>query len=848
MKKTFLTRLLTVILSAALLFEFVVFGSGRPNSVAVDASPKTIEMKYRFDTFPEAVDEKENTDVLSRIDTDEDDLSIIKYYIGRDECKMIAFPYNVKYVDVNGITKDKSNKLVSTGEGYVNPDNDISSFFPSSAYNGVTVTGLGHTFTLLPVSDYLSETEVICDGETVKYTGVFGEGTELVYRATFTGNKSDIVLTSPSDVREFKFSFESETLEVGLSEAGYSVFDGETVICDFGALAITDSAGHSTYGVMGYDGGIITVSIPAEFAEDPSIVYPVTVDPQIIFRTDSQYGSVNIITSQLMSTRTATGGDVLNDVALMLGHLTQTKYNTVAVQFPHLKNLLTGLDGTVSSVKFRIYRTVQYTGTVATTIVANPITTGWNTGYYNDTAYSNLFYANTTAYQATSSLPANASASGSNLFDISAIADKWKQGNYTSGTKVNGICLKLLATTDTIGFHGANTATSSKMPQLIINYTMPATASGIIENGIYIFSPFTSDTTVSQYHMAKTSDSTTALKAGSVFEQNYPLSSGKISYIHDTAQLFQITAAANGIGYAIKCLGNGKFLTYSSSSLSYSTSEDTSLMYTTNWYITKVGSRYMLSTYWNSYIECTSPSTLNSNVKTRIVTETVAPYWDLTMYMLGVEHRGQPSWTTCGPTSVWMVLNYFGVNLAGVGMRNPDNINHGTNEYIYYASILGGYNEYIQEVGQACSGYYAGYGCEQVCAAINHYYPGHYTNWASPSIPSTYSYSDMRNIVEYNIQENYPIVAMISVSDCSSLPFTNNVPEHFVVVCGLYTDVSGTERVVLADSYPTSDPTFIDYFPNHYRNPAYAYVDMPLSDLWGITLYRSFICNYYSIP
>ena len=85
-----------------------------------------------FEKFPEVVSSDDNELRVMRLDSADDDLSVIKYYIGDGKCEEILFPMPVKYVDSDNTVRDKSNKLEEKESGFYNPNNDIRTIFPSS--------------------------------------------------------------------------------------------------------------------------------------------------------------------------------------------------------------------------------------------------------------------------------------------------------------------------------------------------------------------------------------------------------------------------------------------------------------------------------------------------------------------------------------------------------------------------------------------------------------------------------------------------------------------------------------------------------------------------------------------
>lgn len=580
--------------------------------MSVCAEETEAKQKYDFVEFPEAVNAEELKSVLARIDTDEDKLNSIKYYLGKNQCQMLLFPYDVKFADSEGVVKDKSNKLYATERGFENKDNNIVSFFPNDLESGIKTTVEGHELYVIPQSNQIGTQRAILEDNTITYKSVFGEDVDLCYKATFTGNKSDILINSPVEQNEFSFTVISKTLSLSQNDQGCAIFYGKDKICDFGNVLIYDAIGQTALGSIDACGDTFTVVAPKEFMDSPDTVYPVTIDPALIFASASSYGESFIVTSYMESTNLGTGGTLSNKASLRLGYLTNTKYYRIVVQFPFLKAFLDNFDFDISSVSFSLARAAQYPGTTNTTVYAYALTVGWDTGVLmNSTTYTTLFNSGNSLYCATSNMKANASASGRNGFNITTIVNQWKNGYFLTNNKVNGLNIRFNSTSNPLTFfHGATTATPNKMPQLTINYTY----SYDFQEGIYMLSPYSSLTGASPYNLTCTSNTSSALQSGSISTQNYPSTNpGYISYIHNTAQLFRIKRATYGNGYTIQCLGNGKYLTQSNTSASYSPTEDHQLFHT-NWYILPVGEKFYITSFWDAFLTCDTPVSANGNV------------------------------------------------------------------------------------------------------------------------------------------------------------------------------------------------------------------------------------------
>lgn len=762
----------TVFIAIVILLN--LFGFISPN-VSFSAEKGEIP-KYDFVEFPEVVESEELKNVIARIDTDEDELNSIKYYLGKDQCQMLLYPYDVKYADSEGVLKDKSNKLYVTERGFENKDNNIVTLFPNYLKTGIKTSVGRHEISVIPKSSYVGGQKAILQNDTVVYKSVFGDEVDLCYRATFTGNKSDIIVNAPVEQNEFSFTVLSKTLALSQSDQGCAIFYGKDKICDFGNVLIYDAIGQTALGSINACGDTFTVVAPKEFMDSPDTVYPVTIDPALVFAAASSYGENFIVTSYMESTKLGYGGTLANESELRLGYLTNSKYYRIVVQFPFLKTFLDNFEYDISSVYFSLFRAAQYPGTTNTKVYAYALTVGWNTGVsMNSTTYSTLFNSGNSLYSATSNMKANASASGGNGFNITTIVNQWENGYFLTNNKVNGLNIRFNSTSNPLTFfHGATTATPNKMPQLTINYTY----SYDFQEGIYMLSPYSSLTGASPYNLTCTSNTSSALQSGSISTQNYPSTNpGYISYIHNTAQLFRIKRATYGNGYTIQCLGNGKYLTQSNTSASYSPTEDHQLFHT-NWYILPVGEKFYITSFWDAFLTCDTPVSANGNV---YVSQSGTPepvYWNLKLYMLDVEHFIQETGDTCGPCSAKTVLNYLGVDVSNLSDLE-----------------IKAKGEYLQGPR---------FGREHILKVINYYaqissYDYHdYDSWTSAA------YED----ITYSLNAGMPVVLNNHINTVTA-PFKYTVGGHFLVLVGSYSD-SITTHFVLCDPHfltaPGSNP------------------------------------------
>lgn len=202
---------------------------------------------------------------VNRLWEQEEDLNTVIFQ-NRDGSKTLYyFDYAVKYVDENGVVRDKK-KLLSgdiaepslvEDYGYVNADNDIQTYFPKTLDrdNSVVLTYGEYRIEMAPMHRVKAPLmvaaglqvavrpgeqqtsglrEIMLEAQTapavkkqtdtgqtterpsdvVEYAGIFGEGTLLRYTPTFEGYKEDLILAGPEAGNRFTFVVDAGGLQV----------------------------------------------------------------------------------------------------------------------------------------------------------------------------------------------------------------------------------------------------------------------------------------------------------------------------------------------------------------------------------------------------------------------------------------------------------------------------------------------------------------------------------------------------------------------------------------------------------------------------------------------------------
>ena len=191
---------------------------------------------------------------VNRLWEQEEDLNSIVFQ-NRDGTKtMYYYNYPVKYKDVNGKIRDKSNKISQTSGGdYTNAENDINTYFPKklNRNKGIELKFGEYVVEMAPnikgnsgASRQTGHNKYFDPTGYVQYPNVFDESISLRYTPTFEGYKEDIVLSKYAGINEFSFRLYTDGLSLVMNEDGtYYLIDplSGVVKTQIGDLVVYDS-------------------------------------------------------------------------------------------------------------------------------------------------------------------------------------------------------------------------------------------------------------------------------------------------------------------------------------------------------------------------------------------------------------------------------------------------------------------------------------------------------------------------------------------------------------------------------------------------------------------------------
>lgn len=270
------------------------------------------------DDIPEGISAEQITEKahVNRLREQEKDLKTVIFQ--NKSGSKTAYYYNkpVKYLDENGEIKDKSTdisaaiKKLSRQYAYTALENDVKSYFPHRAGNGVKMSFGEYEISFYPLSTNVStaltgqKTETLSGAESdlrerVIYDGVFGESTRLQYTPCLEGLKEDIVLLEYTGKNIFRFVYNTDGLMLTEQNGTLVIVDPTTdkKVGSFGKIISYDANGKSSLGTLSVaevranEEYVVTVTVDEAFLSDSTTAYPVYVDPTVrvwLYDTDTE--------------------------------------------------------------------------------------------------------------------------------------------------------------------------------------------------------------------------------------------------------------------------------------------------------------------------------------------------------------------------------------------------------------------------------------------------------------------------------------------------------------------------------------------------------------------------------
>lgn len=206
---------------------------------------------------------------------------------------------NVKYVDKNGIVREKDVSLKSKVGGFGIVQSDIELLIPTNPAHGIDFEYSGFAIKLTP-QGLTSVASAVQSNNSIVYDEAYGENTKLVYTPMLSGVKEDIVLNGYTANPNYTFTLETDGLFVHNNDGSYYLADSDKTepIFYLGEILIYDAVGKPSVGTMTVSAIIegekylLTVTADSDFLSDPTTMYPVTIDPSITVSDSTTTGSI----------------------------------------------------------------------------------------------------------------------------------------------------------------------------------------------------------------------------------------------------------------------------------------------------------------------------------------------------------------------------------------------------------------------------------------------------------------------------------------------------------------------------------------------------------------------------
>ncbi len=221
-------------------------------------------------------------------------------YLFSEPVSFIDDEGNLVYKDTN-IKAVTDTTIINRGYSYENGDNDYKAYFSEDSSKGLLLVEKdGEEIRLVPngkqsvgtIEQIESDMELV---DSFEYAGVYGTDSVLRFLPQLNGCKEEIVLSSYQGISDFSFTLYTEkgTIAAINSNGEVEIIDSETkdIITTFVAPFAYDSADgfdetsehytDCTYELELISEGkyILTISVPKEYLESESTVYPVIIDP-----------------------------------------------------------------------------------------------------------------------------------------------------------------------------------------------------------------------------------------------------------------------------------------------------------------------------------------------------------------------------------------------------------------------------------------------------------------------------------------------------------------------------------------------------------------------------------------
>ena len=573
---------------------------------------------------------------------------------------MYIFDTPVKYVDDNGVVKDKSNKLHASKRNnylYVNEENDVKTYFPKKITKKPVITEVGgYSIEIGIVTDskYSKKGELL-ENNYVFYDKAFGDNTAIGYKPDFNGYKEEIILYSEEAPTSYSFEIYCYGLEVS-KEGGVLVFTDEfsqCVVLTTDPFYIYDSSEiersyiDTDYTLVKTDDYryLMTIELDEEYI-DSGLTYPVYIDPTLKYETQSSIEDAPVYTNRWYENFGGAAVCYLGyynedyGVGRMLIRCTELAYSDFFETFadPESKNVLLGV---------RLNLHISPLGTAPATIGVYE-SYGWDGWGEYSASWSNS--GDIGDGPLLSSGVFSATTAGSYSFDITSAALHWIGDDMVSyGYIARGLMIKNENEEESSHVKMISTKNSSAVnsPYLTITYTHK------VEDGTYYIQNVKTDL----FADIESVDAT----------QGVPLDLRKFSI---ASRGKWVIAKENNGFYTIKNLLTGLYMAVNNNSAA----NNASIIEVTDKSLEGAQWTFHLSSSGNIVISARSSSTLGGVLAVPNIGALIGT--DLIQFSYTDDDNYKDEWALYRADNVYGVLPYWHSDREKVGYWPKDNLTY----------------------------------------------------------------------------------------------------------------------------------------------------------------------------
>lgn len=293
--------------------------------VNISVKEEKLYEEYQLSDLPAVVSSSVNSTEktpVEIINQDVDDMYSITVKNSDGTNTLHIFQTPIKYEEDNviklkkeSVTSSKENISLFKNYAFESVENEIKGFYPADIYDGIKIEYGDYEVTLTPASNdtpsitaerSISQASKI--GNSVSYSGVFGEDVSIEYSSTLNGIKENIFIEKYNGKNTFDFVINTNGLIPEKMEGdSIPLLDPETreMQMFIGQINAKDSyignnendeVHFTLYNSLKLEAidknksiYKLTVIVDKEFLENETTVYPVIVDPTVSVGTSNMY-------------------------------------------------------------------------------------------------------------------------------------------------------------------------------------------------------------------------------------------------------------------------------------------------------------------------------------------------------------------------------------------------------------------------------------------------------------------------------------------------------------------------------------------------------------------------------